>query len=375
MNASSLQESINTFYPNDFINKSKKIQSLGSGTFGYVALYDTPSGRYVIKETKVEDKSLGYPSDFLAEVDMLIKLRFIKNVVSIQGVCFSDNRKKGYIILEPLDSNLSEWSRRTPFNERMKQLPNIIKTIGSTIAIMHHFSFVHNDIKPNNILVKEDVFKLADFGNSLHITNPNIQCCWVEQYRPPARKDIYVSEFWAFMVSLVEVITGKKVVTDFYRPYWNGIKFDLSTYIKSSLEDDFRLIPSIFWKFINPLINGKNVTISDCLLRIGIALNTNLIGDINENISKMTEIKVIDYEFKNRLTLLHVPDRFERFTRLYNKFLSLTPELNDKRYAEVAFAIVARSKAVQFEYFQDLSTFLLFQRTFLMTIGYQINII
>jgi serine/threonine protein kinase len=392
------------FVPSDFITKSKEIQHLGSGTFGKVALYNTPKGQHVVKETKVEDKTLGYPSDFLTEVDMLIKLRPIKTVVTIQGVCFDNEKNKGYILLEPLDCNLSKWSKTTSFEERISQLPNIISMVGGAIATMNHFSFVHNDVKPNNILVKkihesnEYIFKLADFGNSAYIVDPNVTYCGIPQYSPPLPMDIYKAEFWAFMITLVEVITGgnrliskKDGVDEFYEPYLsrtssNRLKFNLSKYLKLVLpKEEYRAIPSIFWKFINPLINGYYTTITECLSNIGITLNTDVINEVYNTISKSVDIqpqyKLIEREFKNRLYSNQLSRKYERFSKLYNKFLSLIPEtqrftdIDLKYYAEVAFVIVARNKSIRLEYFKDQDTFLYFQRAFLMKIGYQIVII
>jgi serine/threonine protein kinase len=388
------------FVSNDFINKSKEIQLLGSGTFGRVALYNTPLGKHVIKGSKIEHKSLGYPSDFLTEVDMLFKLRPIKTIVNIQGVCFDTDRKKGYIVLEQLDCNLSQWIKQTPFEQRIDQMYNIINHIGATIAMMHHFSFIHNDIKPNNILVKKHkktgkyIFKLADFGSAVHVTDPSVHYCGLRQYLPPLATNIYKTEFWAFMISLAEVIVGYKLVikeeehTNFYRPYLsttnlNRMKFDLSKYLESALDKErFQMIPDVFWTFIDPLINGQDVKISDCLSKIGIVLNINLINEVNKSISKAVRIhprfSVVADEFKNRLKSIHLLRYFDKFSRLFNKFLSLIPDdqnLSDtdlKYYAEVAFVIVTRSKADRFRYFENLDTFLSFQRAFLIKIGYQI---
>lgn len=388
------------FVPNDFIGKSEKIQNLGSGSFGNVALYNTPLGRRVVKETKTEDKSLGYPPDFLTEVDMLFKLRSVKTVVTILGVCFDNDKKKGYILLEPLDINLSEWIKRNSFEQRIAQIPNIITMVGGAIAMMHHFSFIHNDVKPNNILVKRDndtkdyIFKLADFGHATHVTDSNSHYCGIKQYRAPVATNIYKSEFWAFMVTLIEVIIGNRLMTkdddvlNFYKPYLsrtdtNRMKFDLSTYLKSIItREQFEKIPSNFWTFVDPLINGQDIRINECLSKIGIILNINVINEVNKSISRSVDIhprfNIIEDEYKNRLKLVQLSKYFDKFSRLYNKFLRLILEeqnLSDidlKYYAEVAFIIIARGKAIKFEYFNNQDKFLLFQRAFLMKVGYQI---
>ena len=45
----SMTNPVYSFVSKDFLDKSEKIENLGQGTFGTVALYDTPDGRYVIK--------------------------------------------------------------------------------------------------------------------------------------------------------------------------------------------------------------------------------------------------------------------------------------------------------------------------------------
>lgn len=388
-------EKINSsFISNDFLDKSIEIKSLGSGTFGRVALYDTPLGQLVIKETKIDHKSLGYPSDFLTEIDMLFKLRPVKTVVTIEGVFFDKDRRKGYVLLEPLDCNLSQWYSNNTFDFRISQLLNIITMVGGAIATMHYFSFVHNDLKPNNMLVKESgemIFKLADLGTAAYIKDTNVHYCGIEQYKPPKIKNIFHSEFWAFMVSLVEVIIGKRLVNIkkdescnlFYNLYTKNNKFDLSTYLKSVLtKQQYDKIPTKFWIFVDDLINDRETNIIDALDKIGINMNQDLLNQVDKCISKevpnQKRFRMIESEYRQKFINVGLSARhFDRFVRLYNKFLDTVPStqhlssIDFKYYAEVAFIIIARNKATKFDYFTDQEEFLLFERAFLTLIQYQ----
>lgn len=388
-----------SFIPSDFLDKSTRLVVLGEGTFGSVGLYDTPDGRLVIKETKLQHKSLGYPPDFLSEVDMLIKLKPIKSVVSIHSVCFDNKEKKGYILLEPLESNLSEWARKTPFKKRMGHLIDLISQIGAALGIMHHFAFVHNDMKTNNILVDTSndqvIFKLADFGKSYHVTDKYARYGGIEKYRPPYKQDVYTSELWGLMVSLVEVILGGKrmvkgdSVEEFYRDYVSVSskghpRFDLPRYLRKELgEEQFSEIPNEFWIFCEPVLRGRQTTVTSCLERVGINLNPNVIRDVNNMISKKTAIhprfREIESTFKKKLRSLELLKKFDSFSRLLNKFLaSINQNLSEVdllSYAEVAFIIVTQKAARRFEFFQNQQAFLLYQRAFLVAISYQIIIL
>jgi serine/threonine protein kinase len=388
-----LQFSTCSFVSSDFLNKSEKIRNIGAGTFGIVALYKTPIGSYIVKESKIQNRTLGYPSDFQTEVDTLIKFIPVASIVRLKGVCFDNNQKKGYIILEPLDSNLTQWARKTPFDERIKQLPQIISMIGAALAIMHHFSFVHNDVKTNNILVGRDengncIFKLADFGSAIHVTNPNVKYLGITEYLPPDVRDVYMSEFWAFMVCLIEVILGGERMVqspNFYKPYLKvsrrgKLKFDLVRYLRSILTNAQLLqIPSDFWIFVDPILNGNQTSIAECLSRIGINLNTKVIEDIDRGISREVPMNprfsLVEEEFRKRLDNVGLITYFNKFRRLFNKFLSTTSgnldDIDIKHYAEVAFVTVARSRADNFVYFKDVRMFLAFQRAFLICLGYQ----
>jgi len=383
----------------DFLHKSEKLATLGEGTFGSVSLYNTPKGDLVVKETKMQHKSLGYPPDFLNEVDMLVKLLPIQSVVNIKGVCFDNEERKGYLFLEPLKCNLWEWAKRSSFATRIKAIRRLISTIGGALAVMHSFSIVHNDMKTNNILVDESdagiMFKLADFGKSVPIKSPTVRYCGIQKYRPPTSYNVYHSEIWAFMVVLVEVLLGghrmvdRSSISDFYDDYADIVihgrdRFRLRQYLQERLtSDQYQMIPDDFWKFVRPIYHGNNVSMQHLLERIGVQLNDIIVDEVDAIISREVPIQpnyhLVEDKFKRKFRSIGMTQCYPQFLQLYNKFLSLVcqklQEIDLKYYAEVAFVIIVQKKVKRFEYFPDQDSFLSFQRAFLMTIGYQINIL
>jgi|SRR5579875_2109390 len=383
-----------TCLDNDFLGKSKKIEVLGEGTFGSVSLYETPLGNYVIKETKIKNKSPGYPPDLLMETDMLVKFRLLPNIVRIEGIFFDTKDKKGYIILEPLDCNLTKWAEKTPFNVRIKMLPKLITNIGKVLAVLKYFSFVHNDIKTNNILVKQigpdDYdFKLADFGKALYVVDKNIEYGGIYKYQTLYNKDIFSSEYWAFMVVLVEVILGGKKMVNakslklFYSRYMKNKTYDLEKYLKFMLsKEEYNLIPKIFWDFVNPTLHFINP--ADILMTIkSLGVDLSIIEDIDNNISKSVPMhsgikKAVDHIIK-RLTDLNLTRYIERVVNVFNKFVHINGNklynVDLLHYSEVAIVTATFGKVKSYRYFQEQEDFLLFQRFFLTTLNYQVIII
>lgn len=372
---------------NNFSKNSKKIKSLGEGTFGRVFLCDTPNGTFVTKETKINNKSLGYPSDFLTEIDILLKFRKLPNIIKLQGIIFDVDQKKGCILLEVMSSNLSEWSKITPFDQKIQILPQLIKDLHTTLAILHTFQFIHNDIKTNNILVdttsSPTKFKLADFGKAARIKDENIISYGaIEKYQPPSVRNVYSCEYWALMVVVTEVILGTRMVfmddaKSFYSYYSKAGEFQIQRFLQEKLKpQDFARIPDEYWNFVYPIIRNKNAKLVTILEE---NYPYDLMRSIDQDISKSNErhhqFDMIKEEFKYILASLKLFDYYQRFSRLLNKFLSSLNEPLElttlKCYAEIALSIVLKSKHRSYIYFKSEKEFLLFQRAFLHKIGYQ----
>lgn len=389
-----------------FIKNSHKIRSLGEGTFGEVALYDTPKGRCVIKTTKLSDRSLGYPPDLLAELDVLVKLREIQGVINFEGVCFDSNDRKGFILLEPLDSDLYSWAKYETFDRRIKYLPRLISQIGDALMAMHKISLIHNDIKSDNILVKETsdgpMFKLADFGKATLVHDNKSRYGGITKYKPPYRSDIFLTEYWAFMVCMVETILGgrrmvnRDDVSKFYKSYehvcnrqcekkcQHSHKFDLKYYLEKNIGyNKSKKIPKVFWDFVNPILNDETTTIKLDLQKNGFAISQKILNDMCQNISTLEQhhpkFHIIKDKFKLRMERSGSLQYLPNFTNLFNKFLFLSPiELDDDTihyYAEVAYIITAKRKCQHYRYFKSKSQFLEFQVAFLATVGFQIYVL
>ena len=74
-----------------------------------------------------------------------------------------------YLIIELMDNNILIFKNLKDANK----IYDIVGQIINGIEFLHNKGIVHRDIKPNNILVKNKIIKLCDFGFSKQIIKKN----------------------------------------------------------------------------------------------------------------------------------------------------------------------------------------------------------
>ncbi len=384
-----------SFVNPNFLENSKKITELGSGTFGSVALYETPIGKYVVKETKKTDQSAGYPPDFVTEVDALFKFRSISTIVRIDGVCFDSKQKRGFIILEPMETNLRRWYNDIIFEERLKAIPALISQIGGALAIIHKMGFVHGDIKNNNILANPNFqFKLADFGKCTYVTDPYCKYSAIARYRPYYNNTIFMEELYAFCVVLVETIIGENMIhcpddleeetiQGFYRKYGRK-EFDIRRFLKDKLpRNQYKQIPDIFWDYVDPIFTFKDVTGVKLLKQVGLEISKETMNAVKNAVSSESRLhpNLEIVRSKAHRVIQRVDSRrAKRISDLYDRLMSkflYTPEGmavdRIREYSEIALIILLNKRYVRNRqnFFVNEEQLLLFQRSLIIALEYQ----
>lgn len=156
------------------------LKTIGDGTYGSVLKAVNAKGE-VVAIKKMKKKFYSWEECIkLREVRSLKKLNH-PNIVKLREVIRENDEL--FFVFEYLEKNIYQMTK-----ERKKFLPeqkirNIMWQVFQGLAYMHKMGFFHRDMKPENLLMTDDVVKLADFGLAREIRS-----------RPPFTD--YVSTRW-----------------------------------------------------------------------------------------------------------------------------------------------------------------------------------
>jgi meiosis induction protein kinase IME2/SME1 len=242
-----------------FSSRYQLITELGSGSFGTVSLYKMKKDvmEFQLKEMynfsgtllnplsidykysndlvaiKTMNKKLKKNSDYskVKEIQFIFSVNSHFNLVQIIDIFIDKTHLKLNIVMENMDQNLYQLMkarRGTVFSP--KTLKSILSQLLNAILHIHKHLFFHRDVKPENILVMQNlnyfgsrqniptnqrsnsyIIKLADYGLARHSSNKKQFTAYVSTrwYRSPEilfRKDHYSFpiDIWAFGCVAVE---------------------------------------------------------------------------------------------------------------------------------------------------------------------------
>uniref|UniRef100_A0A8C6BNV9 MAPK/MAK/MRK overlapping kinase n=1 Tax=Monodon monoceros TaxID=40151 RepID=A0A8C6BNV9_MONMO len=136
----------------------KAIGKIGEGTFSEVVkMQNLRDGNYyACKQMKQHFESIEQVNN-LREIQALRHLNPHPNILTLHEVVF--DRKSGSLM------NIYELirGRRHPLSE--KKIMHYMYQLCKSLDHMHRNGIFHRDVKPENILIKQDVLKLGDFGS------------------------------------------------------------------------------------------------------------------------------------------------------------------------------------------------------------------
>jgi protein kinase len=195
------------------MKRFEELEVLGNGGFGVVTkCRDRETGDFVaIKKMKQRYASFDECLQ-LKEVKSLRKIKHT-NVVKLLQV-FRENEYLHLVFELMGKSLLQSTAEHGPYSEA-EAIP-IMTQILTGLAHVHRQGFFHRDMKPDNLLWKDDNLKIADFGLAREIRSrpPFTEYCGTRWYRAPEvilRSDFYNSpvDIWAAGAIMAELFIGK----------------------------------------------------------------------------------------------------------------------------------------------------------------------
>ena len=158
------------FKQNTLGNRFSNQTPIGQGSFGRVIKVKLQKNNLdlVIKEIYIESQR--DIDDIAEEIRVLKKIEKNPYLLNFYFCVIHPNTRKAYIFTELLSQDLSDSRnfRKKPQGEKLEFYLHLTKAIKE----LNNLNYVHNDIKPANIMLKDKSYtsaKLIDFGLSTKI--------------------------------------------------------------------------------------------------------------------------------------------------------------------------------------------------------------
>jgi len=148
---------------NDPMGKFKRVGKLGEGTYGIVyKAINTETGQAVaLKRIRLESEDEGVPCTAIREISLLKELDH-ENIVKLYEIVHETDKLT--LVFEFCDLDLKKYLDNHNGIISLTKLKSFLYQLCLGVAFCHKQRVLHRDLKPQNLLLKDDVLKLADFG-------------------------------------------------------------------------------------------------------------------------------------------------------------------------------------------------------------------
>ncbi|NXT34795.1 MOK kinase, partial [Pelecanoides urinatrix] len=166
----------------------KPVGKIGEGTFSDVlkTLSLRDGKYYACKHMKQHFESMEQVNN-LREIQALRRLSPHPNILMLHEVIFDKKAGSLSLICELMDMNIYELIKgmRKPLPE--KKIKNYMYQLCKSLDYIHRNGIFHRDVKPENILIKQNTLKLGDFGScrSIYSKQPHTEYISTRWYRAP----------------------------------------------------------------------------------------------------------------------------------------------------------------------------------------------
>ena len=124
---------------------------------------------------------------------------------NITQLLFYEQSKKGLskLIFEKANYDLNKYIVKV--KPSFIPIKKISLNIALGIKFLHSKKIIHGDIKPQNILIYNNIAKISDFGLSCYEYHIPFKILYTKEYRPPETDYSVKSDIWAFGCTLYEI--------------------------------------------------------------------------------------------------------------------------------------------------------------------------
>lgn len=158
------------------------VKQIGEGTFGkiYEAFYTKNQQSYALKKlyVKTEDELNCVKQEFYLVMNFLRKHKSQNfNIIKIYGIQTGKDQSQ-FVLYVLMELASTDWEKEIKERSKIKayysegELLYILKSLVRTMAELENCSICHRDIKPQNIIISDEGYKICDFGEA-KIVNPN----------------------------------------------------------------------------------------------------------------------------------------------------------------------------------------------------------
>ena len=163
--------------PRDYFNLSefKIIRQIGEGTYGiiYCVKWIKNNQLYALKKIGLYGEELDSFQKKVKIIQNLINKTKHNGIIKLYGdTCVPQKKIKEYIYYIIMELGEKDWEQEMNTRKTFslyyseKELINIIKQLVKTLALMQKNNITHRDIKPQNIILCKNVFKICDFDEA-----------------------------------------------------------------------------------------------------------------------------------------------------------------------------------------------------------------
>ena len=199
------------------------VDLLGSGAFGSVFKCRRVSNGEVLALKCVEKKKLKAHGSYL--VKALQREIKTQRIATESGIPFFvglyddfEDKKTIYLVMEFCGKSLNDFLASRRLNEM--QCLELVFQVALGLNYLHSIQITHRDIKPDNILIKDGILKIADFGFASNSSQLTTNLGTAPYMSPEFFLDADIEftpkiDVWALNTCLYRLLTGK-----FY--FWSG---------------------------------------------------------------------------------------------------------------------------------------------------------